>query len=62
MEIFESTCFIHGDFYFMGLYLSEKQQMREIFLDVNQGTRYKRFMKKPEVENLMPLSLKALCS
>ena len=36
---------------------AEKQQMSEIFKDVNQGTRYYRFMKKTEVENLMLLSL-----
>ena len=36
---------------------AKKKQMTEIFSDVNQGTRYYRFMKKTEVENLMLLSL-----
>ena len=30
---------------------AKKQQMTEIFLDVNQGTRYYRFRKKTDVEN-----------
>ena len=38
-------------------YSGKKQQMTEIFKDVNHGTRYYRFMKKPEVENLMLLFL-----
>jgi len=36
---------------------AKKLQMTEIYEDVNQGTRFYRFMKKPEIENFMLLSL-----
>ena len=59
MNIFFNLHVLYTEIFTLKAYNSaKKQQMTEIFYDVNQGTRYYRFMeKKPEVENLMLLSL-----
>jgi len=54
----ESPCFKHGDFYFKGLLLSKKAtDDRNILGCESRDQVLQIYEKKPEVKNLMLLSL-----
>jgi len=54
---FKSPCFILGDFSFKGLYLSEKATDDRNILGCESGDQVLQIYDKPDVENLMLLSL-----